>query len=163
MSNVSVEDGGLLYTFGDGRHGKLGLGEENFTNQFKPTVCSRFLKYGVQAVGVSHVRNILNFEFVGYLFKNGTFALVLQATCGGCHMVVLARPRDGGSGDVTLEEDDVIEYVLEKPYGEVLGCTLDSAALNRSLSARVRRRERVRDEFLPDSVCIKCVLSLSKN
>lgn len=55
MSNVSVEDGGLLYTFGDGRHGKLGLGEENFTNQFKPTVCSRFLKYGVQAVGVSHM------------------------------------------------------------------------------------------------------------
>lgn len=46
-------DGGLLYTFGDGRHGKLGLGEENFTNQFKPTLCPRFLKYYVQAVGVS--------------------------------------------------------------------------------------------------------------
>lgn len=43
-------DGGLLYTFGDGRHGKLGLGEENFTNQFKPTLCSRFLKYNVQQV-----------------------------------------------------------------------------------------------------------------
>ncbi|XP_011604657.1 retinitis pigmentosa GTPase regulator b isoform X2 [Takifugu rubripes] len=115
-----ITDGGLLYTFGDGRHGKLGLGEENFTNQFKPTVCSRFLKYGVQA-----------------------------ATCGGCHMVVLARPRDGDGGDVTLEEDDVIEYVLEKPYGEVLGCTLDSSTLNRSLSARVRRRERERspDQF----------------
>lgn len=50
---MSVEDGGLLYTFGDGRHGKLGLGDENFTNQFKPTLCSRFLKYRVQAVGVS--------------------------------------------------------------------------------------------------------------
>lgn len=46
-------DGGLLYTFGDGRHGKLGLGEENFTNQFKPTLCPRFLKYIVQAVSVS--------------------------------------------------------------------------------------------------------------
>ncbi|CAG00876.1 unnamed protein product, partial [Tetraodon nigroviridis] len=45
-----ITDGGLLYTFGDGRHGKLGLGDENFTNQFKPTLCSRFLKYGVQAV-----------------------------------------------------------------------------------------------------------------
>lgn len=63
-------------------------------------------------------------------------------------MVVLAQPRDGGSGDVKLEEDDVIEYVLEKPYGEVLGCTLDSSTLNRSLSARVRRRERVRDSSL---------------
>lgn len=104
------------------------------------------------------IRNILNFD----LFKTGSFALVLQATCGGCHMVVLARPRDGGSGDVTLEEEDVIEYILEKPYGEVLGCTLDSSTLNRSLSARVRRRERVRDEFVSDSVYIKWVLSLSK-
>ncbi|CDQ92781.1 unnamed protein product [Oncorhynchus mykiss] len=45
-----ITDNGLLYTFGDGRHGKLGLGEENFTNQFKPTLCPRFLKYNVQAV-----------------------------------------------------------------------------------------------------------------
>lgn len=62
MSTVSVEDGGLLYTFGDGRHGKLGLGEENFTNQFKPTLCSRFLKYGVQAVGVSPMPTYTEFS-----------------------------------------------------------------------------------------------------
>ena len=51
-SDCFFADGGLLYTFGDGRHGKLGLGEENFTNQFQPTLCPRFLKYNVQAVGV---------------------------------------------------------------------------------------------------------------
>lgn len=45
-------DGGLLYTFGDGRNGKLALGEENFTNQFKPTLCPRFLNYSIQAVGL---------------------------------------------------------------------------------------------------------------
>lgn len=58
-------------------------------------------------------------------------------------MVVLARPRDPGSADVTLEDDDVTEDFLEKPYVELLGNTADSATLQRSLSARVRRRERV--------------------
>ncbi|XP_033991284.1 retinitis pigmentosa GTPase regulator b [Trematomus bernacchii] len=109
-----ITDGGLLYTFGDGRHGKLGLGDENFTNQFKPTLCPRFLKYNVQAV-----------------------------TCGGCHMVVLARPRDPSS-TVTLEEEDVTEDFLLKPYVELLGDSMDSSTLQRSLSARVRRRERER-------------------
>ncbi|XP_065808263.1 retinitis pigmentosa GTPase regulator b isoform X1 [Labrus bergylta] len=115
-----ITESGLLYSFGDGRHGKLGLGEENFTNQFKPTLCPRFLKYNVQA-----------------------------ATCGGCHMVVLACPRDPGCSDVTLEEDDVTEDYLEKPYVELLGSTADSSILQRSLSARVRRRERERspDQF----------------
>ncbi|XP_045065669.1 retinitis pigmentosa GTPase regulator b [Coregonus clupeaformis] len=110
-----ITDSGLLYTFGDGRHGKLGLGEENFTNQFKPTLCPRFLKYNVQAV-----------------------------TCGGCHMLVLAKPRNKSCQEVTLEEDDVTEDYLEKSYTELLGDTLNStpATLNRSLSARVRRREK---------------------
>lgn len=67
----------------------------------------------------------------------------VQATCGGCHMVVLAQPRDQSCSDVTLEEDDVTADYLEKPYVELLGDTADSAALQRSLSARVRRRERV--------------------
>ncbi|KAK2917307.1 hypothetical protein Q8A73_004053 [Channa argus] len=110
-----ITEGGLLYTFGDGRHGKLGLGEENFTNQFKPTLCSRFLKYNVQAV-----------------------------SCGGCHMVVLARSRDRNSSAVTLEDDDVTEDYLEKPYVELLGNTAESSSLQRSLPARVRRRERER-------------------
>lgn len=49
LSSSSI-DSGLLYTFGDGRHGKLGLGEENYTNQFSPTLCTRFLKYTVELV-----------------------------------------------------------------------------------------------------------------
>ncbi|XP_072527176.1 X-linked retinitis pigmentosa GTPase regulator-like isoform X2 [Salminus brasiliensis] len=110
-----LTDSGLLYTFGDGRHGKLGLGEENFTNQFKPTLCPRFLKYSVQSV-----------------------------TCGGCHMLVLAKPRLKGSEDVILEDDDITEDYFEKTYTELLGETATQTNLNRSLSARVRRRERER-------------------
>ncbi|KAL2087778.1 hypothetical protein ACEWY4_016606 [Coilia grayii] len=110
-----ITECGLLYTFGDGRHGKLGLGEENFTNQFKPTLCPRFLKYHVEAV-----------------------------TCGGCHMLVFASPRANVEEEVTMEEGDVTEDVWEKPYTELLGDTLGSTTLQRSLSARVRRRERER-------------------
>lgn len=39
-----------MFTFGDGRHGKLGLGEENFTNQFDPTLCYNFLRFTVLLV-----------------------------------------------------------------------------------------------------------------
>ncbi|XP_016350371.1 X-linked retinitis pigmentosa GTPase regulator-like [Sinocyclocheilus anshuiensis] len=115
-----ITDSGLLYTFGDGRHGKLGLGEENFTNQFKPTLCPRFLDYYVHSV-----------------------------TCGGCHMLVLAKPRPEGSEDLILEEDDVTEDYFEKSYTELLGDTHSQTTLNRSLSARIRRRERERspDQF----------------
>uniref|UniRef100_A0ABI7VW38 RCC1-like domain-containing protein n=1 Tax=Felis catus TaxID=9685 RepID=A0ABI7VW38_FELCA len=43
-----ITDIGLMYTFGDGRYGKLGLGLENFTNQFLPTLCSHFLRFIAQ-------------------------------------------------------------------------------------------------------------------
>lgn len=66
-------------------------------------------------------------------------------------MVVLARPRDEGDGKVMLEEDDVTEDLLEKPYVEMLGDTADSATLRKSLSARVRRRERVSELHIPFS------------
>ena len=49
----SSAENGLLYTFGDSRHGKLGSGDETFTNQFSPTLCRRFLKYNVQLVSGS--------------------------------------------------------------------------------------------------------------
>lgn len=62
-------------------------------------------------------------------------------------MVVLARPRDPTGASVTLEDGDVTEDFLEKPYVELLGDTADSSSLQRSLSARVRRRERVGGEL----------------
>uniref|UniRef100_A0A8C7I1Z8 X-linked retinitis pigmentosa GTPase regulator n=1 Tax=Oncorhynchus kisutch TaxID=8019 RepID=A0A8C7I1Z8_ONCKI len=118
-----ITDSGILYTFGDGRHGKLGLGEENFTNQFRPTLCPRFLKYSVQSVA-----------------------------CGSSHMLVLAMPRPPEVEEVVIEEDDVTETILEtlETYTELL--MMDPSLLMSNpptapplwtLSARARRRERV--------------------
>uniref|UniRef100_UPI001EAEEDBB X-linked retinitis pigmentosa GTPase regulator-like n=1 Tax=Oncorhynchus gorbuscha TaxID=8017 RepID=UPI001EAEEDBB len=117
-----ITDSGILYTFGDGRQGKLGLGEENFTNQFRPTLCPRFLKYSVQSVA-----------------------------CGGSHMLVLAMPRLSEVEEVVIEEDDVTESILEslETYTELL--LMDPSFLMPNpqttpplwtLSARARRRER---------------------
>ncbi|KAF2980779.1 hypothetical protein EK904_001310 [Melospiza melodia maxima] len=45
-----IAENGLMFTFGDGRHGKLGFGEESFTNLFDPTLCYNFLKFTVLLV-----------------------------------------------------------------------------------------------------------------
>ncbi|NXF24531.1 RPGR regulator, partial [Rhodinocichla rosea] len=68
-----IAENGLMFTFGDGRHGKLGFGEESFTNLFDPTLCYNFLKF-----------------------------TVLLVACGGCHMLVFAAPRPKGS-EIPLE------------------------------------------------------------
>ncbi|KAK9969383.1 hypothetical protein ABG768_027560 [Culter alburnus] len=86
-----ITDSGLLYTFGDGRHGKLGLGDENFTNQFSPTVCQRFFDYTVMTVA-----------------------------CGSSHMLVFARPRQQDSEDVCLEDEDVTYSYLDRCYTSML-------------------------------------------
>ncbi|XP_059355840.1 X-linked retinitis pigmentosa GTPase regulator [Carassius carassius] len=86
-----ITDSGLLYTFGDGRHGKLGLGDENFTNQFSPTVCQRFFDYSVVTVA-----------------------------CGSSHMLVFARPRQQESEEVCLEDEDVTYSYLDRCYTSML-------------------------------------------
>lgn len=49
----SVIDSGLLYTFGDGRHGKLGLEGESVMNRFSPTLSTCSLKYTIESVSKS--------------------------------------------------------------------------------------------------------------
>ncbi|XP_067401216.1 X-linked retinitis pigmentosa GTPase regulator isoform X1 [Emydura macquarii macquarii] len=105
-----IADNGLMFTFGDGRHGKLGLGEENFTNQFIPTLCSNFLKFKVYWVA-----------------------------CGGCHMLVFATPRPKGSEEIL---DDLHENYLATTVSKPGGDSLITNTLQRTLSARMRRRER---------------------
>uniref|UniRef100_A0A4W2G6U0 X-linked retinitis pigmentosa GTPase regulator n=1 Tax=Bos indicus x Bos taurus TaxID=30522 RepID=A0A4W2G6U0_BOBOX len=119
-----ITESGLLYTFGDGRHGKLGLGMENFTNQFVPTLCSSFLKYIVHLVA-----------------------------CGGCHMLVFATPRLGMAEDIESDEINY-SYLPSAIYVPISDPPLENV-LQRSLSARVRRRER---EKSPDSLRMTGIL-----
>uniref|UniRef100_A0ABI7VT21 RCC1-like domain-containing protein n=1 Tax=Felis catus TaxID=9685 RepID=A0ABI7VT21_FELCA len=112
-----ITDIGLMYTFGDGRYGKLGLGLENFTNQFLPTLCSHFLRFIAQLV-----------------------------SCGGCHMLVFAVPRLGGTEEIELEE--VKDACFHAEASLPLSNLNSGNVLQTTLSARVRRRER---EKSPDS------------
>ncbi|XP_038172811.1 X-linked retinitis pigmentosa GTPase regulator isoform X2 [Arvicola amphibius] len=105
-----MTDVGLMYTFGDGRHGKLGLGMENFTNQFFPTLCCNFLKFTVHLIA-----------------------------CGGCHMLVFATPRLGSIDESEFE--DAYEPYLSTGSMSTIDLS-PGTPLNRSLSARLRRRER---------------------
>ncbi|CAO2624316.1 X-linked retinitis pigmentosa GTPase regulator, partial [Lemmus lemmus] len=107
-----MTDIGLMYTFGDGRHGKLGLGMENFTNQSFPTLCCNFLKFTVQLIA-----------------------------CGGCHMLVFATPRLAAINESEFEE--VCEPYLGTGSMSI-GDLTPGTPLTRSLSARLRRKERER-------------------
>uniref|UniRef100_A0A673VH05 RCC1-like domain-containing protein n=1 Tax=Suricata suricatta TaxID=37032 RepID=A0A673VH05_SURSU len=102
---------GLMYTCGDGRHGKLGLGPENFTNQFTPTLCSHFLRFIVQLVA-----------------------------CGGCHMLVFAIPRLGGTDEIELQKIKTSSFPAATSLS--LSSLSSRNVLHRSLSARMRRREK---------------------
>ncbi|XP_034430867.1 X-linked retinitis pigmentosa GTPase regulator [Hippoglossus hippoglossus] len=110
-----ITENGLLYTFGDSRHGKLGSGEENFTNQFSPTLCRRFLKYNVQLV-----------------------------SCGCNHMLVLAAPKPPESHEVVPEKDVTINESLLRLEMLLLDTLTDPTPLvpKSALAARARHREK---------------------
>merc|ERR1740129_1358299 len=64
--SVVLSSLGSLYTFGDGRHGKLCLDTDTITNHFSPTFVQRFRGFRVS-----------------------------KAVCGGCHTMVLGVPIPG--------------------------------------------------------------------
>ncbi|NXL99042.1 RPGR regulator, partial [Tyrannus savana] len=113
-----ITENGLMFTFGDGRHGKLGFGEESFTNLFDPTLCYNFLKF-----------------------------IVLLVACGGCHMLVFAAPRPKGSEEILLEDlyENPLTATIPKMSGDfVLADTLQLSAAR----MRRRERERSPEQFI---------------
>ncbi|KAM3608236.1 uncharacterized protein V6R79_021559 [Siganus canaliculatus] len=112
-----ITNTGHLYTFGDGRHGKLGFGEENYINQFNPTLCTRFLKYNVELV-----------------------------SCGGNHMLVLAAPRPDNQTVPPEKDVTFTEKLQESNYSDIvlLDTWIDPNLLIplSALSARARHREK---------------------
>ncbi|NXY54302.1 RPGR regulator, partial [Callaeas wilsoni] len=110
-----IAENGLMFTFGDGRHGKLGFGEESFTNLFDPTLCYNFLKF-----------------------------TVLLVACGGCHMLVFAAPRPKGS-EVLLEDlyEPRLTAAIPKTSGDfVLANTLQLSAARIRRRERERSPEQ---------------------
>uniref|UniRef100_A0A669PLV0 Retinitis pigmentosa GTPase regulator n=1 Tax=Phasianus colchicus TaxID=9054 RepID=A0A669PLV0_PHACC len=113
-----IAENGLMFTFGDGRHGKLGLGEENFANQFDPALCSNFLSF-----------------------------TVLLVACGGCHMLVFATPRPKESEEILLEdlyESRLISTVSKMSGDSLVTNTLQLT----SARIRRRERERSPEQFI---------------
>ncbi|NWX27989.1 RPGR regulator, partial [Notiomystis cincta] len=110
-----IAENGLMFTFGDGRHGKLGFGEESFTNLFDPTLCYNFLKF-----------------------------TVLLVACGGCHMLVFAAPRPKGC-EVLLEDlyEPRLAATIPKTSGDfVLANTLQLSAARIRRRERERSPEQ---------------------
>lgn len=90
MQSLVFPENGRLYTFGDGRHGKLGQGEECFSNQFRPVKVSRFENFSVESV-----------------------------SCGGCHTLVTAAIKEPGASDDEDVEDGALNASLTSSYSYV--------------------------------------------
>lgn len=114
---------GNLYTCGDGRHGKLGMGEESFSNLFKLEKVTRFDNFVVQEVA-----------------------------CGGCHTLVTAvkttENSDGTDSEAEAEKDILaasisstrsLQDVVDGPPGYSSGL---SSTLPVGGTARNKRRQR---------------------
>ena len=76
-----------MFTFGDGRHGKLGQGDECFSNLFKPTIISRFRDFHVS-----------------------------KTSCGGCHMLVRAVHVTENKSEDENEEEDYLTSSMKSNF-----------------------------------------------
>ena len=106
-----------LYVCGDGRHGKLAMGQESFSNLFKLTKVTRFNSFDIRAVA-----------------------------CGGCHMLVVgvrkADLENGTDSEVEAERDVLMSSIssTKSLVDAVDGPRQMAATLPAGGSARNKRR-----------------------
>jgi len=81
-----MTESGKLFTCGDGRHGKLGL-EENENNVHEITLAARY-----QELFVLNVTNQLLTRDTSPSRLN--YFVVPQVACGGCHTILVGRRHE---------------------------------------------------------------------
>ena len=108
-----VSKDGEMFTFGDGRHGKLGMGDESFSNLFQPTKVVRFKRFCVE-----------------------------QVSCGGCHMLVIAVHRHDDFQDSEGSEHDKVEQDNASGNDIPDGPRLSQTVPISGMSARDKRRKK---------------------
>ena len=111
---------GDMFTFGDGRHGKLGMGNESFSNLFKPERVARFKAFHVS-----------------------------QVACGGCHMLAVAAKKEEDNEESEDSEGDLVqsavtpsEVVEDVVDGVQMSPRLSVTVPLSGLSARDKRRQK---------------------
>ena len=105
---------GEMYTFGDGRHGKLGMGDESFSNLFQPTKVMRFTTFCVH-----------------------------QVACGGCHMLAVAARNENDIQESEGSEQDVSKIEQDSGGEDVPdGPRLSQTVPMSGMSARDKRRKK---------------------
>lgn len=116
----SSSENGRLYTFGDGRHGKLGQGEECFSNQFRPVKVARFENFTVESV-----------------------------SCGGCHTLVTAVMKEPGESEEEDVEDGLLNASMMSSYSHAsideANATMKPFGLSNTvplISPRDKRRQK---------------------
>lgn len=113
---VLFSDSGKIFTFGDGRHGKLGQGDECFSNLFKPTLITRFKGFHVTKVA-----------------------------CGGCHMLVSAVRTDDDNADDEEELDSLAASMISRNSIQEANMTMRPGSMTFPTVSK-RDKRRLKDE-----------------
>ena len=130
---AAITKHGHLYTCGDGRHGKLGMGDENFSNIFKLEKVLRFA----------------NFE-------------VAKVSCGGCHMLVIAARKDSTLNEFDSDEEaekDILSASMSSTKGSLFDAVDGMPSSPKDMAATVpivgsaRDKRRLRNLDVSSCIC----------